>query len=46
MGGGGQKMKMLAFEPNWTKFWIYNLGAYRELEMQKLSTRNDEGGGG
>ena len=40
MGGGGQKMKILALEPNWTKFCIHNLWAYRELEIQKLSTQN------
>ena len=44
-GGEGQKMKILAFEPNWTKCCIHNLGAYREREMQKLSTQNDGGGG-
>ena len=33
-------MKILALEPNSTKFCIHNLWAYRELEMQKLSTQN------
>ena len=44
--GEGQKMKILALGPNSSKFCIHNLGAYRELEMQKLSTQIDEGGGG
>ena len=42
--GEGQKMQILALELNWTKFCIHNLWAYRELEMQKLTTQNDEGG--
>ena len=33
-------MKILALEPNSTKFCIHNLGAYREREMQKLTTQN------
>ena len=36
-------MKILALEPNRTKFCIHNLWAYRELEMQKITTQN--GGG-
>ena len=33
-------MKILALDPNETKFCIHNLGAYREVEMQKLTTQN------
>ena len=41
--GGESKMKILALEPNRIKFCIHNLGAHRELEMQKPTTQN--GGG-
>ena len=42
--GGGQKMKILSLGANSTKFCIHNLGAYRELEMQKLTTQNGREG--
>ena len=34
-------MKILPLGPNSTKFCIHNLWAYRELEMQKLTTQNE-----
>ena len=34
-------MKILAIGANPTKFCIHNLWAYRELEMQKLTTQNE-----
>ena len=45
-GSGVKKIQILAFGANSTKFCIHNLGAYRELEIQKLTTQNDGGGGG
>ena len=46
MGGGGQKIKILALEAKSTKFCKHNLWASRELEMQKLGTGVESRGGG